>query len=336
MRRLSISSLVVCLLLLWCAPGISAATSAKRNNWAVIVGSSRFFFNYRHTADSLSLYHILKRNNFDDDHILLFLADSMACHPVNLFQGTVQPITGENVYGCDTEVDYSGDDVDVKRFVSVLQGRYQESTPPTRQLRSDENSNIIIYMSGHAAEQFFKFHDAEFLNAADIGETFSVMHSQRRYHKILFIPDTCHGIALCDHVTAPNVACLSSSSSTEESYASTVMEDLAVSSLSDYMRETLSVFNGTSCENKTAGRSIPPRIISTDEKNTEGYSFLHLPLYDLNHNPLRHRLVKNPSKPAHRPPVNDQNALKKWNAEEFFCSAPGSSAKVTIRHDLLD
>ncbi|VDN41470.1 unnamed protein product [Gongylonema pulchrum] len=36
------------------------------NNWAVLVCTSRFWFNYRHVANVLSLYHSVKRLGIPD------------------------------------------------------------------------------------------------------------------------------------------------------------------------------------------------------------------------------------------------------------------------------
>lgn len=48
------------------ADGLAAAShrwqsSNHTNNWAVLVCTSRFWFNYRHMANALSVYHTAKR-----------------------------------------------------------------------------------------------------------------------------------------------------------------------------------------------------------------------------------------------------------------------------------
>lgn len=40
--------------------------SGHTNNWAVLVCTSRFWFNYRHVANVLSLYHSVKRLGIPD------------------------------------------------------------------------------------------------------------------------------------------------------------------------------------------------------------------------------------------------------------------------------
>ncbi len=50
------------------------STSSHTNNWAVIVDTSRFWFNYRHAANVLSIYRSVKRlgipDRFEIDSIL--------------------------------------------------------------------------------------------------------------------------------------------------------------------------------------------------------------------------------------------------------------------------
>ena len=41
-------------------------TSDHTNNWAVLVDTSRFWFNYRHVANVLSMYRSVKRLGIPD------------------------------------------------------------------------------------------------------------------------------------------------------------------------------------------------------------------------------------------------------------------------------
>uniref|UniRef100_A0A0A9Z9X4 Putative GPI-anchor transamidase n=1 Tax=Lygus hesperus TaxID=30085 RepID=A0A0A9Z9X4_LYGHE len=70
--------------------------------WAVVVSTSRYFFNYRHTANALTMYHLLRRFGLDDDHIILFLGDSYACDPRNPYPGAIY----NNANNHDDDDDY--------------------------------------------------------------------------------------------------------------------------------------------------------------------------------------------------------------------------------------
>ena len=79
------------------------------NNWAVIACTSRYWFNYRHIANALSIYRSIKRLGIPDSHIILMLGDEMPCNPRNPRPATVfNNAKKQNVYGEDAEVDYKG------------------------------------------------------------------------------------------------------------------------------------------------------------------------------------------------------------------------------------
>lgn len=57
-----------------------------------------------------------------DDHIILMLADDMACNGRNAYQGQVFGSLDKslNLYGDDVEVDYRGCEVTVEMFIRLL------------------------------------------------------------------------------------------------------------------------------------------------------------------------------------------------------------------------
>ncbi|KAI3478804.1 hypothetical protein L1887_59208 [Cichorium endivia] len=80
------------------------------NNWAVLVCTSKFWFNYRHIANTLGMYRTVKRLGIPDSNIILMLADDAACNPRNKFPGNVWASTANrlDLYGHNIEVDYRG------------------------------------------------------------------------------------------------------------------------------------------------------------------------------------------------------------------------------------
>lgn len=346
----------VALLLILCHAAIAAAQAAtgsptatgRTNHWGVVVGGSRYLFNYRHSSNALTFYHLLRQHGVDDDHILLFLSDAFACDPRNPFPATVystgagstseetmtirndpQRRRQDNLYGCSTQVDYAGDDVDVRRFLNVLQGRYDANTPPTRRLISDENSNILIYIAGHAARGSFKFQDSEFLSSADVGETLMMMHAQGRYNKVLFLADTCKGLAMCEEIKAPNVVCLASSDANKDSYSSNRDYSLGMQLTSRWTYEILKLLEGTDCTDRAKGAYTPESGLN------KGVSILHHSIYDFNYSPEKARLKGARSVPAHRGAVNDPQAIHTWTVADFLCSSPTTTSPVEVRYDLL-
>ena len=88
----------------------SLSAAKHTNNWAVIACTSRYWFNYRHIANALSIYRSIKRLGVPDSHIILMLGDEMPCNPRNPRPATVFNNANKhiNVYGDEVEVDYKG------------------------------------------------------------------------------------------------------------------------------------------------------------------------------------------------------------------------------------
>ncbi|KAM4108746.1 hypothetical protein ACJW30_03G069800 [Castanea mollissima] len=84
-------------------------TTMHTNNWAVLVCTSRFWFNYRHMANTLSLYRTVKRLGIPDERIILMLADDMACNARNKYPAQVFNNENHklNLYGDNVEVNHN-------------------------------------------------------------------------------------------------------------------------------------------------------------------------------------------------------------------------------------
>lgn len=71
MRLLALVALALLGLVGTALPSTLAAAEYRRhtNNWAVVVDTSRFWNNYRHIANALSLYHSVKRLGIPDSQV---------------------------------------------------------------------------------------------------------------------------------------------------------------------------------------------------------------------------------------------------------------------------
>lgn len=160
------------------------------SNWAVLVSTSRFWFNYRHLANVLSLYRTVKRLGIPDSQIILMLPDDMACNPRNSFPGSVFNDKSRDLDLYDDkgdegmggiEVDYRGYEVTVENFIRLLTDRWPADYPRSKRLMTDDRSNILIYMTGHGGNEFLKFQDAEEISSFDLGDAFEQMWEKKRY-----------------------------------------------------------------------------------------------------------------------------------------------------------
>lgn len=197
------------------------STSRHTNNWAVLVSTSRFWFNYRHMANVLSMYRTVKRLGIPDSQIILMLSDDVACNPRNLFPGSVfnNMDRAIDLYGDSIEVDYRGNAVTVENFIRLLTDRWGPGHPRSKRLLTDENSNIFIYMTGHGGNEFLKFQDAEEISSWDIADAFEQMHEKKRYNEIFFMIDTCQANTMYSKFYSPNILACGSSELDESSYS---------------------------------------------------------------------------------------------------------------------
>ncbi|KAK0855663.1 glycosylphosphatidylinositol anchor biosynthesis [Friedmanniomyces endolithicus] len=210
--------------------------AAHTSNWAVLVSTSRFWFNYRHMANTLSLYRTVKRLGIPDSQIILMLPDDMACNPRNTFAGSVfndkgraldlydqkktldiprdeeRSVEGEESESdgqsmpAGIEVDYRGNEVTVESFIRLLTDRWPVSHPTSKRLMTDDRSNILIYMTGHGGDSFLKFQDAEEISSHDLADAFEQMYEKKRYHELLFMIDTCQANTMYTEFYSPGIA----------------------------------------------------------------------------------------------------------------------------------
>ncbi|PHH71685.1 hypothetical protein CDD80_5061 [Ophiocordyceps camponoti-rufipedis] len=222
--------------LAWALAGALVATAEHTSNWAVLVCTSRFWFNYRHLANVLSMYRTVKRLGIPDSQIILMLPDDMACNPRNAFPGTVYSNSDRAVdlYGDNIEVDYRGYEVTVENFIRLLTDRVGAEMPRSKRLLTDERSNILIYMTGHGGNEFLKFQDAEEIGAYDLADAFEQMWEKKRYHEILFMIDTCQANTMYSRLYSPNIIATGSSELDQSSYSHHADNDVGVAVIDRY------------------------------------------------------------------------------------------------------
>lgn len=118
----------------------------KGEVWAVIAALSAGFPNYRHQADALRQYRLLRRNGVSDDHIILVLADDVAAAPQNLQPGTVRNEPGGPDLRRGAEIDYRLP-LTPLQLADIIAGRASAATPNV--VRTSDASNLYVYLVGH-------------------------------------------------------------------------------------------------------------------------------------------------------------------------------------------
>lgn len=238
-----LASLVLALCLLTACAAVNWQSN-HTNNWAVLVCTSKYWFNYRHMSNTLSLYRTVKRLGIPDSNIILMLADDVACNPRNPYPSEVFNNENHNlnVYGTAVEVDYRGYEVTVENFIRVMTGRHHPAVPRAKRMLSDRGSNILVYISGHGGNEFMKFQDHEELMAQDVADAVQQMHEKGRYNEVLLIVETCQAATLYSRIHSPNVLACASSIKGESSYSYLTDTDVGLSLMDRYTYVTLDFF----------------------------------------------------------------------------------------------
>ncbi|KAI3909348.1 hypothetical protein MKW98_007872 [Papaver atlanticum] len=256
----------------------SSSSTMHTNNWAVLVCTSRFWFNYRHMANTLSLYRTVKRLGIPDERIILMLADDMACNTRNNYPAQVFNNENHrlNLYGDNVEVDYRGYEVTVENFLRVLTGRHETAVPRSKRLLSDEGSHILLYMTGHGGDEFLKFQDSEELQSHDLADAVKQMKEKLRFKELLIMVDTCQAATLFNQLHSPGVLAIGSSMKGENSYSHHLDSDIGVSVVDRFTYYTLAFFERLNTYSNASMSSffnsfVPSLLLSTAYYRTDLY-----------------------------------------------------------------
>jgi glycosylphosphatidylinositol transamidase (GPIT) subunit GPI8 len=279
------------------------------SNWAVLVSTSRFWFNYRHLANVLSLYRTVKRLGIPDSQIILMLPDDMACNPRNAFPGTVYNNADRalDLYGDNIEVDYRGYEVTVENFIRLMTDRVGEDMPRSKRLMTDERSNILVYMTGHGGNEFLKFQDAEEISAFDLADAFGQMWEKKRYapyltprcavsnvflryHEMLFMIDTCQANTMYSKFYSPNILATGSSEIDQSSYSHHADQDVGVAVIDRYTYYNLE-FLETQVRDPTSKLTMGDLFDSYDEEKIHSHPGIRYDLFEGGEQSARNRLV---------------------------------------------
>ena len=157
-----------------------------KDNYAVLVAASEGWKNYRHQADVLGFYHYLKGEGYDDDHIILIMADDIAYNERNPLQGVVRrEVSGNNLYE-DVVIDYKLGDISLGDLKQILTSEPSDAYPVT--LGSSKSDNVLFFWSGHGTKNGWKWKETEDLNADFARGMFSDM----QFRKMFAIIETCY------------------------------------------------------------------------------------------------------------------------------------------------
>lgn len=196
--------------------GTYTAPTDRTDFKAVIVGPSRGWRNYRHQADALTFYTLLRRNGVSDDNIILMVYDDVPTVPENPLRGDIHNVPkGQNLRS-GALVDYSGADVTAATFKNVMTGMKTASTPVV--LTGNAGTDVFVYIASHGAPGEIVFGTGNsVLTTEDFTALTDSMEKNRQYREMAFFIDTCFGESVATNVTAPGILYLTGAARNEPS-----------------------------------------------------------------------------------------------------------------------
>lgn len=166
------------------------------DNWAVLVAGSRGWENYRHQADVLNFYQILKYLGYSDDHIILIQDDDMAYNLFNPSKGSVKRYDGQELY-VDVQTDYHISDLTPEDIENIFLGNKTEKLDKV--LETSDGSNVLVFWSGHGVPGAFLLEarpKEQGFTTAHMEHMLSAMSEKGRFRKMLWFVETCYSASV--------------------------------------------------------------------------------------------------------------------------------------------
>ena len=209
---------------------------ALTDQYAVLIQGSHGWSNYRHQADVLSMYQLLRKNGYDDGHIIIIIDKALANDSKNAEPGIIRAADdGPNLL-TNAVIDYDNATLHPADISNILLGNKTASTPVV--LPKDAGQNVLLFWSGHGHNRASNGADELAWRDADNGhgmtankfkETISQMQADGHYRKLLVLTEPCFSEAVITPLVGiKGVLAMSSAGSYEQSFADNWSSTLGV------------------------------------------------------------------------------------------------------------
>lgn len=209
----------------------------KIDNWALLVSPSTTWANYRHQADVMAMYQLLRRHGYDDDHIVVVCEDNLANSPDNVFPGKIfvenpsDNVEADNVHDGFT-IDYRFTDLQIDDIRRIILGDTDGGRLP-QVLHTTEISNIFIFWSGHGADgRGMCWSDgmgSQVFNGERMRNILDELNNRDGYRRVMLAIETCFSGLIGDAIVGlPDVVAITAANKIEPSKADVHSRELGV------------------------------------------------------------------------------------------------------------
>ena len=195
---------------------------ALGERWALLVAGSDSWENYRHQADVLDVYQLLRERGYRDDHIILIQEDNLAQHPQNPYPGEVRRWDDANLY-TDVHTDYHLHDLTPDDLTAILLGESSDRLPAV--IHSTEADNVLVFWCGHGEEGCYLWGEKPYeegMTTQRMRLLMTRLKAAGRYRKMLWLVETCYSASVAqvaEETEVPGVMFLTSAGALEPSKA---------------------------------------------------------------------------------------------------------------------
>ena len=209
---------------------------ALTDQYAVLVQGSHGWSNYRHQADVLGMYQLLRKNGYDDAHIILIIDKALATDQKNPEAGIIRAADDGPDLMTNVVADYDNAMLTPADVCHILLGEQTATTPVV--LPKDAGQNVLLFWSGHGHNQSscgfdeLAWRNADYgqgMTAGQLKETVARMQANGHFRKLLFLAEPCFSEAVISPLIGiPGVLAMSSAGRYEQSFADNWSSQLGV------------------------------------------------------------------------------------------------------------
>lgn len=162
-----------------------------KGNKALLVASSKGWQNYRHQADVLAIYQLLKQYGYSDDSIILITEDDLAENSSNPNWGVVQVTPGGANVHDNIVVDYKMSELAPEDILKILKGEKGDRLHTV--IESTQNDNLFVFWSGHGVPGALSWNDNAYaVTGSMLLSALSQMYNAHTYRKVLMMVEACY------------------------------------------------------------------------------------------------------------------------------------------------
>ena len=197
-----------------------------QDRYAVVMATSTGWNNYRHQADALDIYRMLRNAGYDDDHIVLITEDDLANDPENPHPGVVHVTPdGENLH-LNIKNDYKISQLTPADLENILKGNVTERTPQV--VHGSKNTNVLFFWSGHGKYDGMLNWAGGEITAEEIRA--AINGAQDNFRKMLLVMETCYSGSVGENLTGiPGLMVLTAAAPDEKSHADVIEGNIYLS-----------------------------------------------------------------------------------------------------------